>query len=134
VDSEAGRVAEASAWLRRSRETLEAARILAREGFRPEAISRAYYAMFYSARALLMSRGIVQHKHSAVLAVIGREFVRSGLIDQSLHRALLDAFRDRQASDYVLDAEPTTAAVARRIEQAAELADAVELLLIGDQR
>jgi uncharacterized protein (UPF0332 family) len=133
MEGEAGRLDEASAWLRRGRETLAAARVLAREGYRPEAISRAYYAMFYAAQALLISRGVAFSKHSAVLAAFGREFVRSGLLNQSFHRALLDAFRDRQASDYVVDVEPSADLVTRRLEQAASLIDMAAALLPGEQ-
>jgi hypothetical protein len=34
MEGEAGRIGEAAAWLRRSRTTLDAARVLAREGYR----------------------------------------------------------------------------------------------------
>ena len=95
--------------------------MLLREGYKPEAVSRGYYAMFYVARALLVVRGITVHKHSAVLAAFGRELVRTGVVPAHLHRALLDAFRDRQTVDYLIDDEPTTSAVESLLVHAAEL-------------
>ncbi len=52
----------------RAEQSRSAARLLIDNGFLAEAISRAYYAMFYAATALLHSEGIAVSKHSAVIA------------------------------------------------------------------
>src|SRR5258708_25281821 len=99
---EQGRLNESALWLERSRESLAAARYLSDGGFHREALSRVYYSMFYAARALLVSRGIDLHRHSAVIAAVGREFVRTGVIHLSFHRAVIAAFQAPGPADYVV--------------------------------
>ena len=52
------------------REKLESARILLRTGRFDDAISRAYYAAFYAARALLLLLGVEARTHEGVLAML----------------------------------------------------------------
>jgi uncharacterized protein (UPF0332 family) len=70
--------AETDALMSRARRSLIAARLLLEAGSPDFAASRAYYAMFYAAEALLLSRGLAFSKHEAVIAEFAREFVRSG--------------------------------------------------------
>jgi uncharacterized protein (UPF0332 family) len=44
------------------------------------AVSRAYYAEFHAAGALLAARGIVRKKHQGVISAFGSEFARSDLL------------------------------------------------------
>ena len=80
--------------------SLTAAKKLREEALFAESISRSYYAMFYAAKALLLLDGIDVSKHSAVAAAFGREYVKTGKIDPTYHRMLLDGFEWRQKSDY----------------------------------
>jgi uncharacterized protein (UPF0332 family) len=80
--------------------SLSAAEHLYGDGFPDFAASRAYYAMFYTAEALLLSRDLSFSKHSAVIAAFGQHFVKTGTIDAAFHHYLLDAFDLRNLSDY----------------------------------
>jgi uncharacterized protein (UPF0332 family) len=80
--------------------SLNAARLLWDEGYTDFATSRAYYAMFYAAEALLMSKGLSFSSHSAVTAAFGKEFAKTGLIPLKFHRYFLDAERLRNVGDY----------------------------------
>lgn len=64
------------------------------------AISRAYYAMFYAATALLGSQGLWRSKHHGLIAAFGQHFVKTGLIEPEYGRMLQDAFEARLDSDY----------------------------------
>ena len=64
------------------------------------AISRAYYAMFYAATALLRSQNISRSKHSGVHSAFGLYFVKPGLIEPEYSRMLGNAFNIRLDSDY----------------------------------
>jgi uncharacterized protein (UPF0332 family) len=64
------------------------------------AASRGYYAMFYTAEALLLHLGLAFTKHSAVIAEFNRLFVRPKLFDPRHARALRESFEDRQVGDY----------------------------------
>jgi uncharacterized protein (UPF0332 family) len=54
--------------------------MLADGGFARGAASRAYYAMFSAARALLLSQGLDFSSHSAVIAAFGQHFAKSGRV------------------------------------------------------
>ncbi len=61
-------------------ETLDVARELSAAGHYRDAVNRAYYAMFYCGLALLASRGLGTSKHSGVLSLFNRYFVKNGRI------------------------------------------------------
>ena len=85
---------------KRAQDNLEAARIMIAENFSNIAASRAYYAMFYVAEALLMTRGLTFSSHSAVIAAYGREFARFKDLDPKFHRYLIIAQNARLIGDY----------------------------------
>lgn len=80
--------------------SLAAAEHLCANGFPDFAVSRAYYAMFYAAEALLLDQDLSFSKHSAVISAFGQRFVKTGILDSSLHRHLLEAFDLRNLGDY----------------------------------
>ncbi len=81
-------------------ETLAAARELSAAGHYRDAVNRAYYAMFYCALALLASKGLGASKHSGVLSLFNRYFVKTGEFSLEDGRHLQEAFELRQGSDY----------------------------------
>ena len=84
----------------RAQSSLSAARLLMDNDYLTEAVSRAYYAMFYAATALLHSEGATVAKHSAVISQVGQRFAKTGRLTPHLHRLLLDMFDERQIADY----------------------------------
>jgi uncharacterized protein (UPF0332 family) len=97
-------------------ETLREASLLLDQSAWRGAQNRAYYAMFYAVLALLATRQLGSSKHSGVLALFDREFVKPGLLPRTLSRSLRLAFSRRQSWDYgevaELDPEEVTATVA----------------------
>lgn len=69
--------------LEQADETLREANILLSAGALRGAVNRAYYAMFYAALALLATRQLGSSKHSGVLALFDREFVKPGAMPRS---------------------------------------------------
>lgn len=92
--------ADISLYLDRARRDLEAAQSNLDQGFYAVAVTRAYYAMFYAASALLASKGITRSKHSAVLAAFRERFAKTGLIGADYAKAFGHAFDARLDSDY----------------------------------
>ncbi|MDW8071597.1 MAG: HEPN domain-containing protein [Anaerolineae bacterium] len=92
--------AEIQHYLNVANEEIVAARDNLRLGHLRAAVSRAYYAMFYAATALLGSRGLWRSKHQGLIAAFGEHFVRPGLIEPHYGRMFHDAFEMRLDSDY----------------------------------
>jgi uncharacterized protein (UPF0332 family) len=88
------------ALLTKARRTIQSARLLLADGDYDGAVSRAYYAMFYVAEALLLSKGLTFSKHSAVISAFGKEFAKTGTIPAEYHRYLADAQEARNTGDY----------------------------------
>jgi len=83
-------------------------------------VSRAYYAMFYVAEALLFEKGLAFKKHSAVHAAFGEHFAKTGELDTKYHHWLREAFEKRITSDYGIESSVTTGDAAAMIQQSNE--------------
>jgi uncharacterized protein (UPF0332 family) len=92
---------EGRRWLKRANNALSASEALFSKELFDDAISRAYYAMFYAAKALLIRDGFISgSKHSAVVAAFGREYAKTGKIEPRYHQMLIEGFEWRQKADY----------------------------------
>jgi len=108
-------------FLDKAQENIAAARLLLSDGFNSIAVSRAYYAMFYTAEGLLFTRGLAFSSHSAVIAAYGKEFAKTGILPPEFHRHLIEAFEIRQVADYraensILSAEKADSVIDRADE------------------
>lgn len=91
-------------YLDRAHLDLEAAEANIREGYHAVAVTRAYYAIFYAATALLLSKGIWRSKHSGVMAAFRQHFIKPGLIEVEYSDIYGNAFDTRLDSDYDMTA------------------------------
>jgi uncharacterized protein (UPF0332 family) len=64
------------------------------------AVNRFYYAAFHAARSLLALRELDSSRHSGVISLFQKHFVKPGLIPMEKAKALPRAFEKRQKSDY----------------------------------
>ena len=86
--------------LGQAKETLEAAKSLARDSYWNSVINRLYYSCFYAITALLYKHDINAKSHSGVKHQFGLHFIKPGLIDKSAAEIYIDLFDYRQAGDY----------------------------------
>jgi uncharacterized protein (UPF0332 family) len=118
--------------LRKAERSIAAAETLATT--QPEfAASRAYYAMFYVAEALLAARDLHFNKHSAVHSAFGEHFAKPGLLDVKYHRWLLDAFDARLEADYEVEIDIQSDDARSLIEQAKEFSSAAQHFLASHE-
>jgi len=79
---------------------LRSAKILFDNGEYNDAISRAYYSMHYSARALLSLKNIYPRTHKGIIAQFGLEFVKEGTIEDYYIKSMSTARENREMADY----------------------------------
>lgn len=92
------------------------------------AVSAAYYAMLYAARAALAERGEYAKTHQGVWTRFSNLFVLTSEIDRGLFKVATRAQDARKEGDY--EAVPISAEIARElIDGAADFLDAVAALL-----
>ena len=110
---------DVQALLDKARANLDAARLLLDAHHLDSAASRAYYAMFYVAEALLAQIGQSYSKHAGVVSAFGREYAKTGKLEPKYHRWLIDAQDLRSVADYTADV-PITGAEVRAVCEWAE--------------
>ena len=91
--------------------------------------SRAYYALFYVAEALLFEKGLAFKKHSAVHAAFGEHFAKTGKLEPRFHRWLIEAFSSRISSDYDADPDISITTATQMLQQAREFLEAARQYL-----
>ena len=91
---------EISSNLERAATNLQVAAELLEKAYYDVSASRAYYAAFYAASALLLNEGIDTSKHSGVIALIHQHFVKTGKLNKEQGRNLNWLFELRSVGDY----------------------------------
>jgi uncharacterized protein (UPF0332 family) len=104
--------------IRRAQEALRASEALLDLELYADSVSRAYYAVLYLVRALLLSIGMESRTHQGTLRLFHSELVRPALFPATHNRALAALQRLREFADY------DAAATFSRSDALASLADA----------
>jgi uncharacterized protein (UPF0332 family) len=104
----------------RAVDAIEAAEILLANNKVDIAAGRAYYAMFYTAEALLNEKDILFGKHGNTIAAYGQHFAKTKVLDPKFHRWLITAFDQRQIGDYAFHPDVDKDVVVLMLAQADE--------------
>lgn len=104
--------------LDKAEERIKAAEYLLKEGFYQDSISRSYYGMYHAAKALLEQEDITAKTHSGLIRMIGKEFVKTGKIEESLGKAFSMAEEDRETADYNIEIDFDREEAKERLEDA----------------
>ena len=91
---------EIESLIQRANRYLKSAGVLIAEKDYESAVSRAYYAMFYAAQAILLAKGLSFSSHKGVISGFGEHFVKTGAFPREMGRELNRAFAKRQIGDY----------------------------------
>ena len=118
---------EARGHLVLAEEKLVAARLLLEEDLVRDAASRAYYAMFHAAYALVRLRGAAPKTHRGLLSTFADEYVRKGAFPQDLFEAFRSGQSLREQGDYEPSQPPTPEEAEAVISAAARFLDAARV-------
>jgi len=91
---------ETESLIQRAGKYLKSAEILIQAGDYESSVSRTYYAMFYSAQAMLLTKNLSFSSHKGAISAFGEHFVKTGIFPREMARELNRAFEKRQISDY----------------------------------
>lgn len=112
--------------------SIEEASVLLRENMSLRAVmNRLYYAMFYAVLALLQEKQLGTSKHMGAIAMFDREFVKNGIFDKEMSKALHRAFQLRQKGDYMEATEVTRADVDEMFPNAIDFVEKAKRHLLG---
>jgi len=96
-------LAEVDKLIVKSLERLQAARQQHESNFFEDSISRSYYAMFFAARAILSLKGLSPSSHRGVIASVGDQYVKTGLMKYQIWKYLAVGESIREEADYSSD-------------------------------
>jgi len=91
---------ENAALIQKARRYIKSAELLLKDRDYESSVSRAYYSMFYSAEAALLTKGLSFSSHKGVISGFGEHFVKTGVFPKEMARELHLAFEKRQLGDY----------------------------------
>ena len=127
----ANQPASSNPLLQKAARFIHSAEMLAEDGDYDSAASRLYYAMFHTAQALLEKKDLSFSSHRAVISTYGQHFARTGELDPKFHKALLDAFNQRQLGDYTAESGLLRVDIDALLTHAREFLTAAEKWLAG---
>lgn len=81
-------------------EILAEADILYNSGFSTGAVSRLYYCLLHSIKALLLSKGLEPKSHEGVLRLFGLHFVKENIFEAATSHTLAKLMKYREEADY----------------------------------
>jgi uncharacterized protein (UPF0332 family) len=115
--------------LSRAKETLEEANELINSGHFYGGANRIYYACFYSVVALILTKNLSSSKHSGVLGLFNKNFVKTGKIPKEMGKFYSLMFDNRLESDYgeLIEIEPDQ--IKQDLITAAEFIDLITALI-----
>jgi uncharacterized protein (UPF0332 family) len=118
--------------LERAEQSLQAAEKLVADSFYDFAASRAYYAAFYAATAILLNEGLELNKHSGVIASIHQRFVKTGKLTKAQGKDLNWLFELRSVGDYggIVHVQPQAE---QAIQAAANFVSTITSLILTDK-
>jgi uncharacterized protein (UPF0332 family) len=83
-----------------ARQTYNAAKVLASEGFWNSAVNRLYYSAFYAINALLVLYDIPSKSHSGTKSQFSLHFIKTGKFEKKFGQLFSELFDWRQKGDY----------------------------------
>ena len=86
--------------IQRAEQTLEDAYLLFEKERFNSAMNRIYYAIFYAMKSLLATKRLDSTRHSGVISLFNKEFVKSEIVPKKLGEIVNIVFRKRTDGDY----------------------------------
>lgn len=113
----------------KAKTAIAAAKVLAAAAMCDDAVSRAYYAAFHAAQALLVSSGIEARSQAGVHSLLWEHFVQPGIVTRRLGKDLSALQKYREDADYDAVARFDAETGADEIERADRILDEIRDVL-----
>lgn len=84
----------------RAEDCLRSADLLDTHGQVADAVSRLYYYVYHTVRALLLSRGLEPKTHEGSVRLLGMHFIKPGIVDARASHILAKLMKYREEADY----------------------------------
>lgn len=86
--------------MEKAKNTYQEGLILLDAGMLDGAVNRFYYAVFHAMRSVLATKGYDAPKHSGVISLFNKHFVKPGYISKQASKIVTTTFSERSTADY----------------------------------
>jgi uncharacterized protein (UPF0332 family) len=117
--------------LKKGRKKLKSAVINFENECFDDCVSRAYYAVFHTISAVLMTKKITCSSHKETIGSFNKEFVKQGTFPKSFSKTIQKLFNERQSGDYDFGSSIGADIAEEDIEQVKEIVESCETYLTG---
>jgi uncharacterized protein (UPF0332 family) len=125
---------EEKAYLELSHQALDSAQLLYDNQMFRDCVSRAYYSMFYMAKALLCNVDKPAHKHRGVIDQFNLYYIKTKKMDHKFYLRYVKAFEHRLIADYKV-LEPIIKELAKqKLQDAKEFREELSRILKEEGR
>ena len=107
-------------------EMLDVAQVMLDNDFYTSTVNRVYYAVFYAANALLITKNLSSKKHSGTISLFRKNFIKTNLISSDYSDIYGRVMADRHASDYELDSPITPEIAKENLDDAKNFVDEIK--------
>jgi uncharacterized protein (UPF0332 family) len=91
---------EIDSLVKRAKRYIRSAELLLNDKDYESSVSRTYYAMFYAAQAVLLTKKLTFSSHKGVISAFGKHFIKTEIFPKDMGREFNRAFEKRQIGDY----------------------------------
>ena len=116
-----GKIEEIRLMIGKGRRSLIAAKKLFTEGDYETTSSRAYYAVFHTIQAILLTMDLTYSKHSGVIGGFFKHFIKTGIFPKEFARFIKQLRKDRETGDYEYHSTITREEAERDIQNAEKI-------------
>jgi uncharacterized protein (UPF0332 family) len=95
-------------------------------------VNRAYYAVFYAASAVLLTKGLERRRHSGVIGAFREHFVKPGLIEPQYSKIYGEAFAVREDADYAIEIPVDNVMAETALDQGRRFVDRIREYLVEE--
>ncbi len=109
---------------------LKTAELVLKHGDYDTCVSRCYYAMYIMAEAVLLTKGIQASSHKGVISLFGQHFIKTGIFDEELGKAINKAYDRRLYGDYSIGFSITEQIAKEQLETARKFVKVIKKYLL----
>ena len=84
----------------KAKNTYQEGLLLLNAGMFDGAVNRFYYAVFHAMRSVLATKGYDAPKHSGVISLFNKHFVKPGNFSKQASKIVTSTFSERSTADY----------------------------------
>lgn len=112
--------------LKKADRYIKSAKLLLENEDTGSSVSRSYYAMFYAAQAILLTKNIRASSHKGIVSSFGEHFIKTGIFEKRFGREISNAFKERQIGDYDFELVIDKGRAEELLDKAEEFVDVIK--------